>query len=110
MIEGLVKFLVTNRQDAGLVGFLLVAAVAFVLALYKEWLYLGKPVEREREACAGTTKAMAEVSEKLVDQRILNERATMTIDMLTGRVRELEIDLARAEGNQWQRQQERPRR
>lgn len=109
MLDSLVKQLAEQGREASLVLYLLVTLVFGALALHKEWIVLGKSAERDREGCDAKDKALEMVNEKLVDQRILNERATVTIDSLKERVRDLELEVARAEGRPWQSQRERQR-
>lgn len=109
MLDSLVKAIAEQGREASLVLYLLTTLVGLGLALHKEWLVLGKTAKRDREGCDTKDKALAEVNEKLVEQRILNERATVTIESLHERVRDLELDVARAEGRPWQSQRERQR-
>lgn len=109
MLDSLVKQVAEQGREASLVLYLLITLVFGALALHKEWLVLGKVAKRDREGCEGKDKALVEVNAKLVDQRILNERAAVTIDSLKERVRDLGLDVARAEGRPWQRQRERQR-
>lgn len=110
MLEQLVKAMSEQGREASLVLYLLTTLVGMAFALHKEWLVLGKTAKRNADDGHEKDKALAAVNEKLVEQRILNERATVTIDALKERVRDLEIDLARAEGREWQSQRERPKR
>jgi hypothetical protein len=112
MLESLLEWLVKNRQDAGLVGYLFVTLIFGGMALHKEWLVLGKMHKQAMSQCKEKDEGFDEVSERLTDQRILNERATVTIEALREKVRELELALARSEGEhtEWQRKPERRQR
>lgn len=98
MLDALVKQIAEQGREASLVLYLLVTLVFLALALHREWLVLGKSAKRDRDSCESKGKALAEVNEKLVEQRILNERATVTIESQGQRIRDLELDLAKAEG------------
>lgn len=110
MIESFLDYLLKNRQDAGLLGYLLVTMVFAGMALYKEWIVLGKPYHKQAASCEEKDKALDAVTTKLTDQRILNERAAVTIEVLTEKVRDLELRLARSEGEEWHREQQSERR
>jgi hypothetical protein len=102
MLDSLVKQVAQQGREASLVLYLLVTLVFLALALHKEWLVLGKSAKRDRDSCESKGKALDDINAKLVDQRILNERATVIIESQRTRIADLELDLAKAEGRQWQ--------
>jgi uncharacterized coiled-coil protein SlyX len=104
MISTLLQELLAQGREASLVAYLLVTLIIFGLAFYKEWIVLGKAYRRESDDCASKTKTLAEVNDKLVEQRILNERVTMALEDRKERIERLERDLARAEGRRWHKE------
>lgn len=101
MLEALLRALVEQGREASLVIYLLADLVFHAYALHREWIVIGRTALRDRKACETASAALVVANDKFVEQRILNERATGTIGALTERIRDLEIDLARAEGKQW---------
>jgi hypothetical protein len=109
MDEGFLKWLILSRQEVGIFGYLLVTMVFFLLALYKEWLVLGKPYRRERQDNEAKTADLKAIHEKMVEQRVLNERAAVLIESLKEKIKDQELEIAKLEGRRWQRSRtERP--
>lgn len=102
MLQDFLRTLFQAGREASLVSYLLVDLIFHAYALNKEWLVLGKTALRDRDGCVEKDKALALISEKLTEQRIVNERATVTLDNLRARIQTLELDIARAEGKRWQ--------
>jgi len=104
MLESLLKDLITQGREASLVAYLLVTLIVMALSFYREWVVLGKAYKRLDADCEVKTKALSDVNEKLVAQRILNERATVALEASKDRIKDLEVDLARAEGRRWRKE------
>jgi hypothetical protein len=100
MLSELLRDIFAFGREASLVSYLLFDLVFHAYALHKEWLVLGKTALRDRAACEAKDKALNMVNDKLTEQRILNERATVTLDSLKEHVRALELSLARYEGSE----------
>lgn len=98
MLEKLLTYLVTNSNTVSVTAYLLVGMIFMGLAFQKGWLVLGKVYNRESDACSKKATMLEAVQEKLTDQRILNERATVTIEGLREKVTALELEKARLEG------------
>lgn len=79
MTEKVLMWLITNANTASIIVYILLGSVAMGYALHKGWLVLGRVHDLLQKAFDTLTAAAELNEEKLIDQRILNERATVTI-------------------------------
>lgn len=108
-MDKLAFWLLENQDSLSIVTYLLITAMMMGLALHKEWLVLGRVYSRQLKDYDEHVTTLAAVNEKLITQRILNERAAVTMETQAARIKELELDLARAEGQQWRSPEPQPR-
>lgn len=108
MIDKLIFWLLEN-PTAPLTTYLLLTIVFMGMALHKRWLVLGSTYTTLEEAHDEDKKLLQDITEKLTDQRILNEGASVSIRYLTAdleaaqtAIQQLNVDLAKAEGRRTQ--------
>lgn len=104
MSDKLIQFLLTQGNAISVVGVTLVFAGLLLLSLHKGWVVLGRYHTSLASELDAKSKLLIEVNEKLVEQRVINERVSATLEHLRERladslrhVSELERDLVRAE-------------
>jgi hypothetical protein len=81
-MDKILMWLITNAHSASIIVYLLLTLVFSGYALHKGWIVLGKTHGVVQKAYDTMVPAMDAVEAKLADQRVLNERATVTIEYL----------------------------
>lgn len=97
MLDKLLIWLIQS-EESRLVAYILVDFIAHAIALYKEWIVLGKPYKALAAEVKTKTSLLETVQERLTEQRIINERSAATIEVLRDQLQELKLDVARLEG------------
>lgn len=82
-MDKFLMWLLNNANSASIIVYLVLTIAFGGYALHKEWLVLGNVYATLKKAYDTLVPAMDAVEEKLTNQRILNERATVTIEHMT---------------------------
>ena len=104
-MDKFVLWLLEHGQEAGLSIWILLTFLGYAVALNRGLLYtkgryqdLHDRWEERDHDCDDRDAILHEVEKRLVDQRILNERATLTIENLKETQKAQELEIARLKG------------
>jgi hypothetical protein len=97
MPDSLLKWLLAN-PDAGYAAYLLITGAILVWAIAKDKLVTGNRFREVSTRCTTTEATLREVQEKLVEQRVLNERSTSKIEAQAQDILERDLEIARLKG------------
>lgn len=82
-MDKVLMWLLNNANTAGIVVYLILTMVFGGYAVHKGWIVPGKVYDTLQKAYDTLVPAMDAVEEKLTEQRIFNERATVTLEHMT---------------------------
>lgn len=104
-MEKLLYWFLQNRNELGLSIWILGTTILYLVAIQREWIYTrGRVKDKDTRAkelqtdCDEKEALLAVVNEKFTEQRILNERATVTVEGLKATIHTQELELARLRG------------